>query len=264
MEKHKQLGFPVPLLGMEPVRLPVLYDDGDLLALAKPVGVLVQSDAWYPKLPVLIEAIRHQSQQQKPEFARLGIDDEGLWAITDLDPDCYGPVLFARNRETAESLKSELGSGKFTFTFRFMSRSKVTEPVIDCSLPIARHRHQARILVSHTTGKKAATQFVFEEANGATNLWQAMTQFPRRHQIMLHSSESGLPVMGDTLYARENLLLLSQLKRNYQYKRDAEERPMYPGPAIYLSRIDLEGRMILCPEPPRWNGLRKQLGKYAR
>ena len=46
MEKQMQLGFPVPLLGMEPVRLPVLYDDGDLLALAKPVGDMVQNDAW--------------------------------------------------------------------------------------------------------------------------------------------------------------------------------------------------------------------------
>ena len=97
MDKTIPLGFPVPLLGMQPVRLPVLFDDGELLALAKPAGVLVQSDPWYANLPELVEAIRFQAHDGKPEFQRLNIGPEGLWAVTDLDPECYGPVLFRVN-----------------------------------------------------------------------------------------------------------------------------------------------------------------------
>ena len=42
MDKLPHLGFPVPLLGLQPQRLPILFDDGTLIALAKPLDVLVQ------------------------------------------------------------------------------------------------------------------------------------------------------------------------------------------------------------------------------
>lgn len=258
-----QLGFPVPLLGMQPARLPVLFDDGDLLALAKPVGVLVQEDGWYPRLPVLVEAIRHQSHHGKGEFQRMSIGEEGLWAVTDLDPECYGPVLFARNRDTAEDLRSSLGSGDFTFTFRFLTRGKTVEVTQECTLPISRHRHQPRMLVSHTTGKRSTTCLELDGPVAGCREWTAKTTFPRRHQILLHAMECGLPVLGDHRYARDPLPLLSKIKRGYQPKADLEERPLYDGPAYYLKALDLgNGKVVKGPLPPRWNGLCRQLEKH--
>ncbi|MEX0324771.1 MAG: hypothetical protein AB3N33_01650 [Puniceicoccaceae bacterium] len=258
-----QLGFPVPLLGMQPVRLPVLYDDGQLLALAKPVGVLVQEDGWYPRLPVLVEAIRHQSRQGKGEFQRMGIGEEGLWAVTDLDPECHGPVLFARDRDRAEDLRSSLGSGHFTFTFSFLTRGKMADVTLECTLPISRHRHQPRVLVSHTTGKRSSTCFQLEGPVAGCREWTARIAYPRRHQVLLHAIESGLPVLGDERYARDPLPLLSKIKRGYQPKADLEERPLYDGPAYYLKKLDLgNGTVVNCPLPPRWNGLCRQLEKH--
>ena len=258
------LGFPVPLLGMEPLRLPVLLDDGEIIVLAKPVGVLVQEDGWFPRTPVLVEAISHQSQQGKPEFQRLNIGPEGLWAVTDLDPECHGPVLFARDRQKADELRNKFGSGRFEFSFSLLSKGHPGPDEIDCNLPLARHRHMARVLVSHTTGKKASTRFEKGEAMAGGWHWVARTNFPRRHQILLHACESGLPVLGDERYARDPLPLLSQLKATYQHKRDIEERPLYDGPAYYLDRLQLDdGRVIDCPPPKRWNGLCRQLEKHA-
>jgi 23S rRNA-/tRNA-specific pseudouridylate synthase len=265
MDKTPHLGFPVPLLGMNPVRLPVLFDDGELLALAKPVDVLVQSDAWFLRMPVLVEAIRHQSGQEKKEFQRLNIGSEGLWAITDLDPECHGPVLFSRNRDQAEALRSTLGSGGFQYAFTLLSKGHVTGDSLECSLPITRHRHQPRMLVSHTTGKKAATTFKRDESHAWFQQWTALAAFPRRHQILLHAMESGLPVLGDERYARDPLPLLSKLKRDYQPKPELGERPLFDGPAYFLHEIRLDdGRVISCPPPPRWKGLIKQLDKHNR
>lgn len=258
-----QLGFPVPLLGMQPARLPVLFDDGELLVLAKPAGVLVQEDGWYPRLPVLIEAIRHQSRQGKGEFQRLGIGEAGLWAVTDLDPEFHGPVLFARTREVAEDLRSAVGSGAFTFTFQFLTRGNPADSIINCDLPITRHRNQNRMLVSHTTGKRTQTRFEKGEPVAGCHLWTASTSFPRRHQILLHAMECGLPVLGDVRYARDPLPLLSKMKRSYQPKRDLDERPLYDGPACYLKELSIgEGRTVEAPLPPRWNGLCRQLEKH--
>jgi len=265
MNASEQLGFPAPLLGMEPVRLDILFDDDEHLVLAKPAGVLVQADSWYPRLPVLVESIRHQAQLGKPEFQRRHLPPHGLWAVTDLDPELHGAVLLTRSQERAESLRNELGSGHFLFTFTLLARSDGGVDYRECHLPLARHTRLPRILVSHNTGKKSVTRFIRDAPLGPFHLWKATTDFPRKHQILLHAFESGLPVLGDHLYARSKPVLLSALKRGYSSKLDRQERPLYEGPACYLSRMDIPGlASVQCPVPPRWNGLIRQLEKHAR
>ena len=265
MNREGQLGFPVPLLGMRPQRLDILLDDGELLVLAKPQGILVQADSWYPRLPVLIEAIRHQAAGQKPEFVRRNIGEAGLWAVTDLDPELHGPVLFTRTRERAEELRNALGSGNFRFTFTFLTRTTIGETERTCDLPLARHSRLPRMLVSHTTGKRCQTRFELREELGPFHYCTAETVFPRRHQILLHALETGLPVLGDTLYARQRPLFLSGMKRDYSPKKDSEERPLYDGPACFLSELRIPGGLsIEVPKPPRWTGLIRQLERHGR
>ena len=250
---------------MDSIRLPVLFDDGQLIALAKPVGTLVQSDSWFPRLPVLIEAIKYQAAHGKPEFERLGIGPEGLWAIHDLDPECAGPVLFSRNREQAEELRNARGSGQIRFTFAFLTASKRAEAAFACDLPLARHSRQPRMLVSHTTGKKSETHFIQGDSFGAYRLWFAITHYPRRHQILLHAAESSLPILGDALYASSEPALLSRFKRDYHAREDRDERPLYDGPACFLREISwAEDGQVTYHEPPRWAGLVRQLVRHTR
>lgn len=265
MSKQLQIGFPAPLLGVDPIRLPVLYDDGELLALAKPPGVLVQQDSWYPRLPVLIEAIRYQAEREKPEFVKLGIGKAGLWAVTDLDPECAGPLLLTRSRDTAEDLKNQFGSASLHFTFKLLTPSTPDKDMLECDLPLARHGRLPRMLVSHTTGKTSRTTFSREAEVGAYTLCSARTRFPRRHQVLLHAFECGLPVLGDRIYAKSSPVMLSRLKRDYHFRRDQDERPLYDGPAYYLSELEIPGQAVISmPPPPRWPGLVKQLQKYSR
>jgi len=264
MNKQPHLGFPAPLLGAEPIRLPVLHDDGEMLVLAKLPGILLQQDAWYPRLPVLIEAIRYQAAQGKPELAKRGIGPSGLWAVTDLDAECAGPVLLTRSRETAEELKNQFGSGAFSFTYEFITQSTPGEDPLECDLPLSRHDRLPRMLVSHTTGKITHTNFSMVNSVGAYALCSAQTHFPRRHQVLLHALESGLPVLGDRIYARSNPIMLSRLKRDYHFRRDRDERPLYDAPAYYLKELKIsENLTISMPTPPRWQGLVKQLQKYS-
>lgn len=264
MTSPQHLGFPSPLLGLKPLRLPVLFDDGELIALAKPAEILIQKDSWYPRLPVLVEAIRYQAEQGKPEFRRLNIGPEGLWPVHDLDPEFWGPVIFARNRERAETLRNGYGSGRFELVYQFIASTDSPDRERMCELPLARHDHWPRMLVSHATGKKAQTEFTVEEALGKYALCRARIHFPRRHQVLLHAFESGLPVLGDGIYAKSPPPLLSRLKRSYRPRRDREERPLFEGPAVYLKSICLAPEFhVSSPEPPRWRALVNQLEKQA-
>jgi 23S rRNA-/tRNA-specific pseudouridylate synthase len=264
MTEFPRVGFPAPLLGDEPVRLPVLYQNGSLIAVMKPAGVLVQVDPWYPKLPVLVEAIRYQAMHEKPEFLRMGISSEGLWAITDLDPECAGPVLFSSDREKAEEMKNQFGSDAFLMEYEFLSTAGPTKGSAECELPLARHRHRPAMLVSHTTGKKCRTEFALNTLVGNYTLWTAKTSFSRRHQIPLHAAESGIPILGDRNYGRSSPLLLSKLKKDYRPRGDREERPLFGGPACYLRALKLpDGTVVNGPAPPRWSSSIRQLIKYS-
>lgn len=258
------LGFPAPLLGPSAVRLPILFDEGDLVAIQKPIGVVVQQDPWYVKRPSLIEAIRYQAMQGKPEFERRGIGADGLWAVTDLDAECQGPVLFCRSRERAELLRNAVGSGAFEFTFIVLAKGATDAEEITCDLPLARHSRRAHMLVSHTTGKKAQTVYRRVGTLGHYTCLEARTPFARRHQVLLHALESGLPVLGDGIYAGSKEIYLSSLKKDYRPRRQDSERPLYPGPAYYLKSIKVpEVGVIEGEEPRQWVALFKQLSRHG-
>jgi len=263
MSNTLHLGFPAPLLGERPLRLPVVFDDGDLLALTKPSGVLVRQDSWYPRIPVLVEAILYQAAADKPEFTRMGIPKTGLWAVNDLDPECLGPVLFARNRDTAEALRDACGSNQVTFDYELIGKGPGLTFPISCGLPMSRHHTERRMLVSHTTGKKAETVFEFMRNLGKYQLVSARTTYTRHHQLLLHAVESGFRVLGDTLYSGIPLPFLSHMKKDYRPRKDRDEMPLYPGPAYRLKSIHLpDSRTVECPAPRKWSALARQLSRH--
>lgn len=250
---------------MRPQRLPIIADDGDLLALAKPVEVLVLSDNWYPRIPVLVEAVRYQAENGKAEFQRLNIPHSGLQAIYGLDPDVTGVCVLTRTPERAEKLRNDLGSGLCRFRFHILADQAPDQDELSCDLPLARHFTQARMVVSSRTGKKAQTTFRRIDRVGRYTLWEAETDFPRRHQIALHAFECGIHIVGDETYAGGSPLYLSQLKRTYRTrKRDEEETPIHPAVAIHLVEWShQDGLRITCEPVKSFVALLKQVKRYA-
>lgn len=268
MPAHKEnpefFGFAPPLLGMEPQRLRILHDDGELIALQKPRHVLVTSDNWYPRTPVLVEAIRHEAARGKAELSRRGIGSEGLWALYDLDPECAGPVLFARSKQVADQLRNEFGSHRFVFGFQGLSRCSPFAGKAECDLPLARHKEEKRMVVSHRIGKQCATTFFAGPFLGSYQFWSGEATLPRRHQLLLHAAESGLPVVGDSRYGGLPALYLSSFKKGYRPKSDHKETPLYPGPAYRLRVLRLpDGGEIFAASDPKWEGMCRQLERHG-
>lgn len=266
MSAHsKHIGFPPPLLGMEPARLPVIADDGDLLALAKPPQVLVLPDNWYPRIPVLVESIRYQAEQGKRELQRLGVPESGLHAVFAMDPDVTGVVVLTRRAETGEALRNDLGSSLCRFRFHLVAEQAPDTEETFCELPLARHYSQPRMVVSNRTGKKSWTRFRRLDRIGRFTLWEAETDLPRPHQVCIHAAECGIRVLGDPLYAASEPLYLSMIKRGYRAsKRDEEETPIHPFAAVHLLEWQHRDEAAITCEPPKtFVALLRQLRRHA-
>lgn len=269
-EKNAFIGFPPPLLGERPLRMPVLYSGDGLLAVDRPAGITGAAHSWYPHLPDLMEAINTQARSGKPELARLGVGEVKPVVMT--DAECAGVTLYASGDQALEFYRNQYGSGQMTLRFVLLAHAQAGEDVRVCDLPLARHRGgQPRMVVSHTTGKQARTEFRMTENIGAYSLWEASTAFARMHQVRIHALESGLGVVGDTDYSREPPVFLSRIKPGYAVRKSRagdEERPLYPCPAMYLQSVELETQTgeslrIAGEAPTKFEVMLKHLRRHS-
>ena len=264
------IGFPKPLLGEQPVRLPIYWNSELGFALEKPSGVQVITDNWYPRVPVLTEALNYQASQEKGELQRLGVARSGAKAIFQCEPDLAGLALFAKDPATADFWTNAYGSYEFEIKVHLLVvRAPADLETCECDLPLARHGQEKEVLVSHRTGKKTLTRFQRLQSRGKYSIWEATVDYLRIHQIQLHAYEVGLPIVGEMQYARESEVYFSQLKRSYVPKGNDPERPIHAGPAMFISTLTIplpsgEKVTIQRPAPKHFTVLLKALARHGR
>ena len=152
-------------------------------------------------------------------------------------------------------------------TYELLGAAPVGASVLECSLPLSRHREQQRVVVSHRSGKIASTTFRRIESFGSVSRWEAKTFYSRIHQIRIHAAESGLGILGERLYRSVPLVYMSHLKRRFR-RSGKPERPIYGHIALHLRRIevrlpDQEPTMVEAPLPRGYAVLIKQLRRYS-
>jgi len=242
------IGFPEGLLCDRPVRLRVLANESDWVVLQKASGFVGQVHPWYKNRPDVTSCIRSQIAGGKGELKRLGIGE--LFYICGPEPESPGPMLFAKNKGGADLLRNAFGSNLFQFTFWLIARIRTSESNLQCELPIADHTSEHRAVGSHRIGKKSITHFRRLCQGPECSLWEATTSLPRVHQVRLHASEVGLPLVGELLYSTEN----QESSQNQLPKRPNPGR-FFKGLAILLHTLDLsrvfEGLDAITPGLPK-------------
>ncbi|MEO0796457.1 MAG: hypothetical protein AAFX93_14905 [Verrucomicrobiota bacterium] len=194
-----KIGFPPPLLGPEPVRLPAATVGEGLLAIALPGGILSDANPFYPDRLSLVAGLKAQIAKGKPELVRLGM--EIALSINLVEAEVSGVSLVGCTREAVAHWRNVYGSQQLKFSYEFVAQvAHGQEDSYLCDLPVARHSYEQRMLVSHKSGKKSETCFERIGECGDYALWRATTTLPRWHQVRLHAMECGLKIPGEGLY----------------------------------------------------------------
>lgn len=258
-KKSKALGFPPPYLGDRPLRLPILSETEDWIALDKPADIGTRAYHW-DETPDLDTALNTQLQGGKPELLRTGASLFG--SIYYLDPVISGAVVFAKNRAALATLKNRFGSGECRFRFLFIAQPAETETsewLADA--PLLPHRVKPKMIPSTAKGKKCSTVFrCLSRSQLGWALWEATTHFFRPHQIRAHAAVHGIPVLGDTLYGGPEPPTVRQLQPRKQ--RSDLDLPVYSGLALHLHELDLEANddsTVVSPLPKHLSLLLKRM-----
>jgi 23S rRNA pseudouridine1911/1915/1917 synthase len=210
---------PTPPAGVEaePIGLDVLYEDEYLAVINKPAGMIIHPGAGADS-GTMVAALLNR-------FGGGGLSTVGgplrPGIVHRLDKGTSGAVVIARTDAAHKKLVEEFQQRTVQKTYVALLHGKLKGDKGTVDLPVARDlRRRSRMTARRREGKEARTdwqvclrldRFTFVEASLHTG---------RTHQIRVHFSTLGFPLVGDTLYGaprqeRVSMQLLPLLERNF-------------------------------------------------
>ncbi len=251
---EQKIGFPPPLLGESPIRLPILCQAGGLSFLNKPPGIVAARSPREPRDENIETALRIQIDRQKPELCRLGFTSGRV--LFPLPTECSGVLPVIHDADQVEFWTNAYGSGQLALHFFIIALHSDLPDEQVCELPIATHFETGGALISHRTGKKSHTRFERIERHHRFDFWNATIMFLRLDQIRLHAFEVGLAIPGENIYLPPGATnpvpapSLADLQRRLRKPTRAAREPIHPFPHIHLESLILpDGNFINAPLP---------------
>ncbi|HZF01784.1 MAG TPA: RluA family pseudouridine synthase [Methylomirabilota bacterium] len=187
----------IELPDCEPI--PILYEDRSVIAIDKPRGWLLVPHSWQKTSRNLQAAIN--SSIAGGDFWARSRSLKFLRNVHRLDADTSGILLFAKSPGAVETYSALFESRKMEKTYLAVAVGAPKENEWTCQLKLGQDSRQfGRIKVDERFGKDAETHFKILETRGKFSLVEAKPVTGRTHQIRVHLTESGLPIVGDELY----------------------------------------------------------------
>jgi 23S rRNA pseudouridine1911/1915/1917 synthase len=194
------IDFPVPAEEMgtvaEDIAFEVRYEDPEILVVDKPSGISVHPGAGR-RTGTLASGLLHRY----PDLE--GIGQEGRWGIVHrLDQGTSGLLLVARTAGAYDFLTEELAARRIHRSYLALVHGVPPMPTGTIDAPIGRDpSHPTRKKVV-PEGRPARTHYRLKEDLGTTALLEVDLETGRTHQIRVHLSTIGHPVIGDRTYTR--------------------------------------------------------------
>ena len=177
----------------------ILYEDRSVIAIDKPRDWMLVPFSWQ-KTNRNLQAALTSSIAARDFWARSR-NLRFLRFIHRLDAETTGILLFGKSPGAVASYGHLFESRKMEKVYLAVVEGKPREQEWTCRLKLAPEPgHPGRMKVDSRHGKDAETYFRVLECGGTTTLIEARPFTGRTHQIRVHLTESGYPVVGDDLY----------------------------------------------------------------
>ena len=184
-------------LKAQDIPLNVIYEDNDIIVINKPKGMVVHPANGNPD-GTLVNAVMNLCKD-----SLSGIGGEIRPGIVHrLDKDTSGAIIVAKNDKAHIALSEQLKNHKVKKTYLALVRGIIKENEATINMPIARSKKDRKKMDVDKDGKEAITHFkVLERYKNKYTLLQINLETGRTHQIRVHLSHIGYPIIGDEVYS---------------------------------------------------------------
>ena len=186
---------PVDILPQD-IPLDVVYEDEDVIAVNKPVGLVVHPAAGHPDGTLVNALLYHcgNSLSGINGALRPGI-------VHRIDRDTSGLIIAAKNDAAHLALAAQLQDHSLYREYEAVCVGNLKQDQGTVNAPIARHpTDRKKMAVNFLQGREAVTHWtVLERFSGYTHI-QCRLETGRTHQIRVHMAHTGHPLLGDMVY----------------------------------------------------------------
>lgn len=195
----------------EPENIPisVVYEDDDLLIINKQPGYVVHPTKGHPCHTMANGIMNYILEQQKHYKIRF---------INRLDMDTSGLLAVAKNSHCQDDMSRQMGENGVTKKYVAVVKGIITEEEGTVDLPIDREHedHVKRAVLKD--GYPSVTHYrVLERFEKGYTLVELVLETGRTHQIRVHMSHIGHPIVGDVLYGEASVWLIERQALHARY-----------------------------------------------
>ncbi len=189
------------------MKLNIIYEDECFLILNKPVGIAV-----HPSISHYTDSL---ANGVKFYFESIDLKRK-IRPINRLDLNTSGLVIFAKNEYVQESLIKQMQNKTFEKYYIAFVEGTFADKEGTINLPIARKENSIIERCIAENGQTAITDYKVLSEYDNFSIVECYLQTGRTHQIRVHMSAIGHPLLGDTLYGNSSNLINRQALHSYK------------------------------------------------
>lgn len=180
----------------ENIAIDILYEDSDVIVINKPQGMVVHPAAGHTT-GTLVNALLYHC---KGELS--GINGEQRPGIVHrIDKDTSGVLMVAKNDKAHQCLALQLAEHSITRKYHAIVLNGIKEDKGTVEKPIGRNPlDRKKMTITEKNSRHAVTHYTVLERLGNYTYIEAQLETGRTHQIRVHMTSIGHPLLGDAVY----------------------------------------------------------------
>ena len=197
-------------LSPEAIPLNILFEDDDLLVIDKPAGLVIHPAPGHYTHTLVNAILSHlPNLPDTGNSLRPGI-------VHRLDKDTSGLILVAKNRIAHARLIDQFKERSVVKAYITLVRGRLTPEHGAIEAPIGRDPRNRKRMTVVTGGREARTEYSVIRYIDNYTLLEVRPETGRTHQIRVHLSAIGYPVVGDPMYGVKSPHLSRQFIHAYR------------------------------------------------